>query len=517
VVAVAAVAVVGLTTFELLSPQHASAAPAAVVDNGGTVLSHRSSADTGALGVTFSFETNSIDGGPYTNAFPVYNMPMYEANTGSAESFWLNYVEELVSAGVDFVAVDTRGYLPGSSVPNGVGDPRELTALVSAIDKAGDAGKLKIAAFDDIPASMTQKMNQTLHGTDGYSPPFDFSVTTGAGNGGYKYLWNDDLEAFYQAVPSSMLYKINGRPLVYLWNDDDYAFTNQGNGNSARYLTYVRGQAESTFDENPYFVVDSTWIKKDPAVANVAQGEDDWFTTSSSSTDQSFGGNSFGVGVPSFEEVNSTTDRVIDPNHGTTLVDNLRNTVGTGAALTLFEGFSDWPENAALWRTEPGGYGTTHRDYPSQDINILRRYSSTPFPATLTVQAETADTVSGAAGNPFHVYRSDLGVQPTTDTDGGWNVGSVNAGESLTWQQLPMQNTEDLKVRVASPNSGTKLRFVIDGVAGPTIAVPDTGAWQTWTTVDAGTFQFKPGTYHTVELQFLTGGFNVNWWQATNS
>lgn len=305
-----------------------------------------------------------------------------------------------------------------------------------------------------------------------------------------------------------MLYKVNGQPLIYLWSDNSFAFTNQSNGNSARYLSYVRSQAESTFNENPYFVVDDSWIKNDSAVSSVVQGEDDWFGVPTPTyTNQAFNSQTFGATVPSFEEVNSTATRLIDPNHGNTFVTNLQN--------TLVEGFSDWPENAAMWRTEPGSYTTTHRDYPNQDINILRRYSTDPFPSTLTVQAETADTVTGAQTNPYKVYRSDLGVQSTTDTGGGWNVGDIQTGETESWQQLPMQGTENLSVRVASPNTGEKFRLVIDGVTGPTVTVPNTGAWQTWQTVSAGSVQFNPGTYHTVQIQYVTGGFNVNWWQAT--
>jgi Domain of unknown function (DUF5010)/DUF5010 C-terminal domain len=521
---IAALACAGLAGFELLGSGavHAvaatPAATAAVTDTGGATLSHRGSSDTGALGVTFGFETTTLAGGPYTDSWPIYNLPMYEANTGSDERFWLNYVEELVSAGVDFVAVDTRGYVPGSAIPNEGGDPRELTQLVDAINEAGDAGKLKIAAFDDTPASMTDKMNQIVNGTGGYSPPFNFAVTTGSGDGGYQYLWNNDLEAFFQAVPSDMLYKINGRPLVYLWSDNDFAFSNQGDGNSAGYLSYVRSQAESSFDENPYFVVDDSWLNNDSAVSPLVQGEDDWFGVPTPTyTNQTFDGQTFGVAEPGFEEVDSTSDMFIDPNHGDTLVGNLESTVGDDDALTLVEGFSDWLENAALWCTEAAPYSTTHRDYPNQDINILRRYSQTPFPSPLTVQAETADAVTGASGNPYNVYRPDLGVQTTTDTDGGWNVGSLTAGETETWDQLPMQNTENLTVRIASPNTGSQFRFVIDGVAGPTITVPNTGGWQTWQTISAGTFTFNPGTYHTVEIQYLTGGFNVNWWQATNT
>jgi hypothetical protein len=517
----ATIACTGLAGYEVLGAGalHAIAAPAAaaaVVDTGGSVLSHRASTATGALGVTFSFETSSLAGGPYTDSWPIYNVPMYQAKTAGTAQFWLDYVEELVSAGVDFVAVDTRGYIPGSAIPNEGGDPRELTQLVNAINTAGVAGKLKIAAFDDTPASMTDKMNQIVHGSGGYSPPFDFSVTIGSGNGGYKFLWNNDLEAFFQAVPSSMLYKVNGQPLIYLWSDNNFAFTNQGNGNSARYLSYVRSQAEATFNENPYFVVDKSWIQNDSAVSSVVQGEDDWFGVPTPTyTNQLFNGLNFGATVPSFEEVNSTSNRLIDPNHGNTLVSNLTNTVGKNDALTLVEGFGDWPENAAMWRTAVGSYTTTHRDFPGQDISILRRYSKTPFPATLTVQAETADSVTGVSSNPFNVYRKDLGVQTTTDTGGGWNVGALVANETETWDQQPMQGTENLSVRVASPNTGEKLRFVIDGVAGPTITVPNTGGWQTWQTVSAGSFQFNSGTYHTVQLQYVTGGFNVNWWQAT--
>jgi Domain of unknown function (DUF5010)/DUF5010 C-terminal domain len=519
-VAAVPLALAGVVAAVSFGAQSADAAPSAVTDTGGSVLSHRSSSQTGALGVTFGFETNTLAGGPYTNqSNQIYNLPMYEASTATTAQFWLNYVEELVSAGVDFVAVDTRGYVPGSAVPNGGGDPRELTQLVAAINQAGDAGKLKIAAFDDTPASMTDKKNQIKHGTGGYTPTFDISDKTGAGEGGYQYLWNNDLSAFYQAVPDSMLYKVNGQPLVYLWSDNSFAFTGQGNGASAALLSYVRSQAESTYGENPYFVVDGSWVNNDSAVSSVANGEDNWFGVPSPTfTNTSFGGATYGATVPSFHFVSGSTNMVIDPNHGQTLVNDLVSTVGAGDKITLVEGFTDWSENAGLWRTENASYTTTQRDYPSQDINILRRYSTQPFPATLTVQAETADSVhTTATSNPWNIYRPDLGVQTTTDTDGGWNVGDITTGEWEQWNEVPMQGTEDLKVRVATPITGSQLQFTVDGVAGPVITVPNTGNWQTWQTIDAGTFTFNAGTYHTVKVTYLNGGLNVNWWQALSA
>jgi hypothetical protein len=141
-------------------------------------------------------------------------------------------------------------------------------------------------------------------------------------------------------------------------------------GATAILLSFVRSQAESTFKENPYFVVDQSWVKNDAAVSSVANGEDDWFgVPTPTDTNQAFGGHAFGATVPSFQFVTSTTDRVIDPNHGNTFVIDLQNTVGQNDFLTLVEGFSDWPENAAMWRTENAPYSTTQRDYPSQDIN----------------------------------------------------------------------------------------------------------------------------------------------------
>jgi hypothetical protein len=251
----------------------------------------------------------------------------------------------------------------------------------------------------------------------------------------------------------------------------------------------------------------------------VVNGANGWFSMPSPYTNQTFNGESYGVAVPGFRFVSGTSNMLIDPRHGQTLTDNLEATVNGGAKITLLEGFSDWQEGAALWRTRNAPYDTTQRDYPNQDINILRRYSNAPFPADMVVQAESADAVNDTtAGNLWNVYRGDdLDVQPTTDTGGGWNVGSVAAGEWLQWREVPLQGTENLRVRLANPNNGAQIRLVVDGVPGPVVNVPNTGGWQTWQTVDAGTFQFSAGTYHTVQIQQVAGGENINWWQAVRT
>jgi hypothetical protein len=80
-----------------------------------------------------------------------------------------------------------------------------------------------------------------------------------------------------------------------------------------------------------------------------------------------------------------------------------------------------------------------------------------------------------------------------------------------------LQGTVTLSARVATPNDSATVRFVVDGQPGPTVAVPNTGAWQTYTTVDAGIFQFAAGTHHVVTLEFPTGALNANYWTATTT
>ncbi|MGV9915606.1 DUF5010 domain-containing protein, partial [Streptomyces tendae] len=637
--ALAALTAVGTAT---VAPA-ASAADTPIVVDGGTVLPGRVAGKTGAVGVTFGFSDITLSGGPYDQ--PVnknFNRPMYQPKADDPASFWDNYVEELVTAGVDFVAVDLRGFGPDNAVPDGAGDPRALTPLIDAINRRGVAGQLKIAALDDTPATLTDKKNRAVHHTGGYEPPFDIGDADGTGEGGYKFFWDYNQREFFKRVPSDMLYKVDGRPLIYEWSVNDFAFTNQGNGNLSKLLQYVRSRAKAEFGIDPYYVVDSSWPDRDPTVISQIDGINNWFTlptgwtnatyqpiidngqltftegwayqtsdgagdykntyqttsqpgasvtysfigtgvqylartasgqgsvdvsvdgqapvtvrldgSSALKTQQtvfeksgltdgthtvkvtnkaatpvsvdgfkvltnraaSLNGRTYGVATPGFRVVNDTTDMVMDADHGRHLNRTMDATVNGGADITLVEGFTDWEENAMVARTAEGTYAERLTDFPNQMIDITRQYSADPFPQTLRVEAETADAHSGATPGNNGVYRGgDLDVEPTGDTGGGWNVGDIAPGQTLTWRSEPMQGTVKLSARLATPNDGATVRFVVDGVAGPTVNVPNTGDWQKYTTVDAGTFQFRAGTHHEVRLEFPAGALNANHWTAT--
>jgi hypothetical protein len=116
-------------------------------------------------------------------------------------------------------------------------------------------------------------------------------------------------------------------------------------------------------------------------------------------------------------------------------------------------------------------------------------------------------------------YRNgNIAIEVTGDGGGGYNVGWINPGEWLEWKEVPIQGVSvHLRVRVASPNDNSSLRFVVDGVDYPSLPIPNTGNWQIYTNIESGTtYTFPKNSTHTVRLVCETGGFNINYWDYHN-
>jgi hypothetical protein len=143
----------------------------------------------------------------------------------------------------------------------------------------------------------------------------------------------------------------------------------------------------------------------------------------------------------------------------------------------------------------------------------MRRFTNNPVLWNVRMEAEGADAYSDTtSGNVTGLYRDgNMDIDACTDTAGGWNVGNIAASEWLEWKEVPIQGSMHLRVRVASPNTGKRLRFEIDGVAQAWVNIPNTGGWQTYQTVDCGTYNLSAG-YHTVRVYSDTGGYNFNYW-----
>jgi len=135
-------------------------------------------------------------------------------------------------------------------------------------------------------------------------------------------------------------------------------------------------------------------------------------------------------------------------------------------------------------------------------------------PTVSTPSSSLRTLISGVTKIEAEAYSTMLGVIPeaTTDTGGGQDVGSIDAGD---WMVYPITiNTAGsykISYRVASPNTGKSLSSDIN--AGATqlgsVAIPNTGSWQTWTTVTQ-TATLPAGTYN-FGVNAGTGGWNLNW------
>jgi len=121
--------------------------------------------------------------------------------------------------------------------------------------------------------------------------------------------------------------------------------------------------------------------------------------------------------------------------------------------------------------------------------------STTPAPSAspLTVQFEDYDTggqgvgyFDTTPGNSGGAYRKDgVDIQATSDTGGGYNVGWVKATEWLDYTRtIAAAGTYAIDVRVASNGGGGTFHIEVNGVDKTgALTVPNTGGWQTWTTI----------------------------------
>jgi Carbohydrate binding module (family 6)/PLD-like domain len=162
----------------------------------------------------------------------------------------------------------------------------------------------------------------------------------------------------------------------------------------------------------------------------------------------------------------------------------------------------------------PGGGGTTP-------------FTGTPAAIPGTFQAEDFDNGGASlayfdttAGNSGGSYRTtDVDIEPSSDTGGGFNLSKTRAGEWLRYSvNVATAGTYTFEARVANMGTGATFRVEVDGVdrTGP-LSVPDTGGWQTYQTVSKPGIQLTAGP-HVVRIVLASvstanGAGNFNWFR----
>ncbi len=168
-------------------------------------------------------------------------------------------------------------------------------------------------------------------------------------------------------------------------------------------------------------------------------------------------------------------------------------------------------------------------------VNPAINYAGTPFPgpaaATVpgTIQAENFDNGGNGVAynwqtttNPGNAnYRSGtgVGIETTSDTGGGDDVGYAVAGDWTKYSvNVPTPGTYSLDLRVAQQSAGGQMHVEVDGInVTGALNIPNTGGFQNWQTITATGINLTAGN-HVVKISFDTNGSNgwvgnLNWFR----
>ena len=106
-------------------------------------------------------------------------------------------------------------------------------------------------------------------------------------------------------------------------------------------------------------------------------------------------------------------------------------------------------------------------------------------------------------------------AQTENCTEGGLDVGSISNGSFTEYNSVNLSVTSTFVARVASAGVGGNIVIHLDSPTGTVIgtcAVPITGGWQTWTTVNCS-LSAASGAHNLYLVYTGSSGFlfNVEW------
>ena len=109
-----------------------------------------------------------------------------------------------------------------------------------------------------------------------------------------------------------------------------------------------------------------------------------------------------------------------------------------------------------------------------------------------------------------------MDIEPCSE--GGVSVGWCEAGEWLEYTvDVASAGTYAIELRVASPNSGTRLHVEFNRMDKTgSLTVPNTGDWMNWQTLTKTGVSLSAGQ-QILRIACDTSGFNVNWIRVTGS
>lgn len=196
--------------------------------------------------------------------------------------------------------------------------------------------------------------------------------------------------------------------------------------------------------------------------------------------------------------------------------------------------YVNWSDNAVDIQQNinnlPNGYNaTTAEVYITDSNNDLTRNtdhelsSSYSIPSksvvTFRVPIEIDDLCLSQANVPAHIeaecYDDMMGIQTEDCSEGTLNVGWINDGDWMVYDNIDLTGMKSIKVRVSGKTTGSKIEVHLDALDGPMIAeltVSNTNGNQNWVT-DSVNILNTNGT-HDIYLSFVGESgylFNINY------
>jgi hypothetical protein len=126
------------------------------------------------------------------------------------------------------------------------------------------------------------------------------------------------------------------------------------------------------------------------------------------------------------------------------------------------------------------------------------------------------DTTSDAKGGDFRTDEA-VDIESTGDSSGTYNVGWMQSDEWLEYTVDVTAGSYDIDLRVASPESGNRFRVLLGWDELGVVEVPNTGGWQSWTTVTLEDVTLSGGAGQVLRVEVLDGDVNLNWLEFTSN
>lgn len=187
--------------------------------------------------------------------------------------------------------------------------------------------------------------------------------------------------------------------------------------------------------------------------------------------------------------------------------------------------------DTVAFRNPDGSKALVAYNETASPITFEAQWGIHSFPYTLPANAGATFTWTGAQSGVATMaaksqirassYWSENGLAADfcADTNGGYQLGYIGAGAYAVYKHVDFgTGVTQVNVREASAGSGGSAEFHLDSANGPLVsmvALPVTGGWQTWQTVNA-TASGATGV-HDLYVVFNGGGAggiaNVNWFQ----